>query len=80
MSLMGHIVVFAISWWLILFVVLPIGVKTPEEMGLKAQAGTPESAPVHHGLRWKMLVTTLAALVVWGIFCLCYKYNLVSIR
>src|SRR3546814_17304796 len=63
-------VVIAISWWLVFFMLLPIGVKTAEEAGEERPEGTAESAPVNPGIKWKMIVATIASFVIWGIFLL----------
>jgi len=66
-------IVFAISlyiviWWIVLFAVLPIGVRTQAEEG-EVSPGTVESAPHLPRLLPKILGTTVVASVVFlGIY------------
>lgn len=57
-------IVFAVSWWLILFMVLPWGVRPQDE----PVPGSERGAPAQPHLLVKFAVTTvLAALATWGI-------------
>jgi predicted secreted protein len=58
-STAGAIVTFAVVWWLIFFMALPIG-ATPEESPLP---GNTESAPAKPRLLLKAAVTTVLALL-----------------
>ncbi len=42
-----------------LFAVLPLGVRNASEAGAEVSKGHDAGAPVSHGLRWKLVVTTL---------------------
>lgn len=60
--------IYAVSWWLVLFMVLPFGVETPETPEKNAYAAAPAKAR----LARKLLITTGVALVPtvllqWGI-------------
>ncbi len=78
MSIVSHIVVFTISWWLILFMVLPIGVRTVEEEGGPIEPGIVGSAPVKPMIIRKMAATTVLAALVWLMFFLADKYDWVT--
>lgn len=80
LPLASHVVVYVIAWWLILFTLLPVGVKTHEESGEDRPDGTADSAPVNPGIKWKMLVATAGAFVVWGIFLLIASLGLITFR
>ena len=45
MTLAFAAAIYFIIWWIVLFAMLPIGVRTSEEAGEKASPGTAESAP-----------------------------------
>lgn len=63
MSITAAIVLYAVLWFLVLFVVLPLGLTTQAEAG-RIAPGTPASAPHAAGLPRKLrLVTALAALL-----------------
>ena len=68
MSLATGVMVYFLSWWLIWFMLLPIGIVTQEESGEGVVPGTPKSAPIKaKRLLWKALAATILAGVVWGI-------------
>ena len=50
MTITGAIVLYAVCWFMTLFVVLPIGVQSQEEAG-DVVPGTPASAPTAPMLR-----------------------------
>ena len=79
MAIAFNIVVFIIAWWLVLFMVLPFGVRTSEEAGEDAEPGTAESAPHKPLILRKMLITTLIAAVIWLIYWLIVRYNIVTL-
>lgn len=65
MSLTGGIVVFVLLWWLVLFLVLPWGVRTQDEVGENVP-GSAGSAPERPLLWRKMAITTALAAALWG--------------
>jgi predicted secreted protein len=58
--------IYFIIWWVVLFAVLPIGVRTQGEDG-EVVPGTPSSAPSKPRLLRIAGITTLAAGVVFGL-------------
>ena len=79
MSVASAIVVFAVIWFLVLFVVLPIGMRTQGEAG-DVTPGTPSSAPAEPRLRRKFAWVTLATLVIWAAVCGFILWGGVGIR
>ncbi|MDO5605966.1 MAG: DUF1467 family protein [Paracoccus sp. (in: a-proteobacteria)] len=65
MNLTGAIVLYAVLWFLTLFVLLPIGHVSQREAG-DVVPGTHEGAPHEPALRRKVLWTTLIAAVLWA--------------
>jgi predicted secreted protein len=61
------VAIYFIIWWLVLFLVLPFGVKNAAETGEDVEGGNDAGAPVSHGLAWKALVTTLLATLVYAV-------------
>jgi len=59
MSFFELFMIYAVSWWLILFMVLPIGVRVPHT----PEKGHAASAPVNPRLRRKLLITSVIALL-----------------
>lgn len=66
-GVVNGLVVFLISWSLIVFMILPIGVRSQEETG-DIIAGTEPGAPMAPDLARKAWWTTIATSVVWLIF------------
>ena len=61
------IAVFFTIWWIVLFAVLPIGIRSATEAGsVDAPAGTDPGAPATHNLPKKALWTTLITIVVFA--------------
>jgi predicted secreted protein len=63
MSITGALVVFAVSWFLVFLMVLPIRFKSQGETGT-VEPGTPASAPSEPMIGRKALITTALALVL----------------
>jgi predicted secreted protein len=63
MTLVSGLMIFFVVWWIVLFMVLPFGVR-PEET---PQKGFEPGAPKNPHLRKKFIVTTVLAALIWGI-------------
>ena len=66
MTITSALVLFAVIWFMVLFVVLPLQLTTQGEAG-KVEPGTPESAPVDPHIGRKVKVVTAVAVVLWGL-------------
>ncbi|MEO1292350.1 MAG: DUF1467 family protein [Pseudomonadota bacterium] len=66
-SIVGAVVSFAVIWWLVLLVILPIGVPSQADLG-SVEPGTPQSAPARMPVKRKLLYATLITIVPWAIF------------
>lgn len=71
MSVIGGIVIYTITWMLVLFTVLPWGVRTQQEAEDEVEPGTVESAPVNPRIWTKFaittVITTLIFIIIWTI-------------
>lgn len=65
MNITGAIVLYSITWFMVLFCVLPVRMTTQDEAG-DIVPGTPRSAPANMRMGRKMKVTTLIATPIWG--------------
>ena len=63
MSVVTMLAIYAISWWLTLFAVLPLGVRSQSETGT-VTPGTESAAPERPRMLYKVGLTTLLALPV----------------
>jgi predicted secreted protein len=77
-SLTTAIAIYFIVWWVVLFAVLPFGVRSQEESGDVAP-GTDPGAPAITNLKRKLLWTTLIAGLVFALFFVVYSYRLITI-
>ena len=66
MTLAFALALYFIIWWIVLFAMLPIGVRTSEEAGEKSSPGNAESAPHTPNLLPKMVATTVVASIVFA--------------
>ena len=69
MGLSFSIAIYFIVWWLVLFVVLPFGVRTQDDAGAIVP-GTPGSAPLAHRMLRTVLITTAVSAVVFTVLYL----------
>ncbi|RRH74238.1 DUF1467 family protein [Falsigemmobacter faecalis] len=79
MSISAIIVVFAVCWFLVLLIVLPLRLQTQAEAG-SIVPGTPAGAPAGPVGRKKLIVTTVAATIAWAAICLTVLSGAISIR
>jgi predicted secreted protein len=76
MAITTAIAIYFLVWWLVLFAVLPWGVRNQEESG-DITPGTDPGAPAVHTVWKKLMWTTLIASVVFGILAATYKLGLI---
>jgi predicted secreted protein len=63
MNWIGSIFIYIVVWWVVLFAVLPWGVKREEN----PEPGHDPGAPAVTHLKRKLIATTLITFVLWGI-------------
>ena len=66
MGVTSAIVLFAVIWFMVFFVVLPLRLTTQGEAG-EVVPGTPESAPADPQIKRKARITTFWALGIWAV-------------
>jgi predicted secreted protein len=68
MSLVSSVAIYFVIWWLVLFVVLPFGVKSQHEMD-DVTLGTDRGAPAQpYILRRAAATTVLAGIIFAGVY------------
>ena len=80
MSIVGGIVIFVITWMVVLFTVLPWGVRTQGEADGEIEPGTVESAPVQPRIWLKFAITTLITVLIMVIVLTIVELELIDIR
>ena len=76
MTVTTILAIYFIIWWVVLFAVLPWGVRSQEESG-DVSPGTDPGAPAVHKVWIKLLWTTVVASVVFGILAAVYEFGLI---
>ncbi len=66
MTITSAIVLFAVIWFMVLFMVLPWRLTTQGEAG-KVEPGTPESAPADPQMGRRIKLVTAIAVVLWAL-------------
>lgn len=64
MNITSAIVLFAVIWFMVLFIVLPLRLRTQGEGG-SVVPGTPSSAPENPDLRRKVIIVTSVSVALW---------------
>jgi predicted secreted protein len=77
MSPTTFIAIFFIIWWVVLFAVLPWGIRSQQETG-DVSVGTVPGAPSVPRLWNKLLWTTLITAVVFALFFAAYHFRLIT--
>lgn len=70
--------IYFIIWWVVLFAVLPWGVRSQAESG-EVVPGSDPGAPAIPHLWAKLLWTTVVATIVFGLSAVAYTYRLVTL-
>ena len=76
MELFNGIIVFAVIWWIVLFMVLPLWVTNADQ----AQSGNEEGAPDNSRILLKFLVTTIITIIIWAFVYFFIRLGLLAFR
>ena len=78
MPITTGLAIFFLIWWVVLFAVLPWGVRSQDEHG-EVIPGTDPGAPAIPQLRRKLFWTTVVSVAVFAVCYLIYVKHLVTI-
>lgn len=73
------IVLYVVTWFMVMFVTLPLRRRTQGDEG-EVVPGTPPGAPVNFSVKRTMLIVSLVSLVVWGIICAIIISGVIDVR
>ena len=80
MNWVGALIVYLLVWWIVLFAVLPLGVRGRWESEDDGVAGAEPGAPVKPDLKRKALITTGVATIIWAIVCAVILSGVITLR
>ena len=79
MSLTFGIAIYFVIWWVLLFAILPFGVRTSEESGEASNPGFAESAPHRPKLLPKIIATTVVSGIVFAFIYAILEHKILSL-
>lgn len=79
MSITSAIVLYAVTWFMVFFIVLPIRFVSQGDAG-EVVPGTPAGAPATHIVARKAKLTTLIAAAVWVVLAGIILSGVITIR
>ena len=79
MTITAAIVLFSIVWFMTFFVVLPLRFVSQGDAG-EVVPGTPKSAPAGDIVVRKAKITTVVAVVIWGVLYAVILSGWISVR
>jgi len=79
MTISASIVLYAVIWFMTLFVVLPLRLKSQQDSG-EVVPGTPASAPSDPQMKKRAKITTLIATLIWVAVCAAIITGLLSMK
>ncbi|MCU0901535.1 MAG: DUF1467 family protein [Cypionkella sp.] len=79
MSITAVFVLFAVVWFMVFFIVLPLRLTTQGDAGSVVE-GTPKSAPLNEIVGKKARLTTLWAILVWAALAGIITSGAISVR
>ena len=78
MSIVTALAIYFVLWWVVLFAVLPWGVRSQHESG-EVAPGTDPGAPSFPQLRRKLLWTTIVTSIVFAAWYTAYANGLIKV-
>ncbi len=71
---------YFVIWWLVLFTILPLGVRNHTEAGTAPMEGHDPGAPVNPNLKRKAITTSWVAAIVTAVIWTAFKTHLVHLE
>ena len=71
--------IYLILWWVVLFSILPLGVVSHAEAGIRTPGGGDPGAPVDPKLKRKVITTTWVSAVVFAPIWIAAHFHWVSL-
>lgn len=71
--------IYFVVWWLTLFAILPLGIKSHAETGSHVADGGDPGAPVNPNLARKAITTSWVAAILTGVIWVVVQFGLIPI-
>ena len=79
MSITAAMVLYAVIWFMLFLMILPLRLKTQGDTG-EIVPGTHASAPENPEIKRKVKITTLIAIVVWAVIASIILTGAITVR
>jgi len=79
MGITSAIVLFAVIWFMVMFVALPIGLRTQGDED-EVVPGTQAGAPANFNVKRKMLIVTGVSVILWIIIAGIIFSGMITVR
>ena len=79
MSITSALVLFAVIWFMVFFIAIPIRLETQGDRG-EVVPGTHAGSPEVHNLKKKAWITTVVTFVFWAIICSIIVSGILTMR
>ncbi|WP_102109398.1 DUF1467 family protein [Oceaniglobus roseus] len=79
MGITSAIVLFAVIWFMVLFIALPIGLRTQGDEG-EIVPGTHAGSPAEFNLKRKAMWVTIVSAVIWCVIAGIIFSGMISVR
>lgn len=79
MGITSAIVLYAVTWFMVLFVTLPLRLKTQGDVG-EIVPGTHAGAPANLNLRRTLWIVTGVAFVIWAVIASVIISGMITVR
>ncbi|MDC1255496.1 DUF1467 family protein [Paracoccaceae bacterium] len=79
MTISAAVVLFAVIWFMCLFIVLPLRIKSQQEDG-EIVPGTPASAPTNPQLKKKTIYVTIVTFILWILLVYIISSGLIRVQ
>lgn len=76
MKFLNGVVLYFLIWWVVIFAVLPLGVRPPQEKTPGMMPGAPDKPDLGR----KAMITTIISAIIWLAIYLLIKFDVVSFR
>lgn len=79
MNLSLSIAVYLTCWWMVFLSILPLGVKSFAESGIKPPHGSDPSSPVDPKIKRKVITTTWVSAIVFAVIWLVVYFRVIHL-